>query len=132
MRRPCMMSMLETIAERHRGLPVHYVHGTRDGTTHAMGAHARALAEWSGGDITVTTFYEKPRPEDRRGRDYDHEGLITVPWLTDNTPAEAVYYLCGPRPFLRAFVGGLAHEAGVPSEHIRYEFFGPADEILAA
>ena len=127
-----MMSMLETIAERHRVLPTHYVHGTRDGATHAMGAHARALAEQSGGAITVTTFYEKPRPEDQRGRDYDHEGLITVPWLTDNTPAEAVYYLCGPRPFLRAFVGGLAHEAGVPSEHIRYEFFGPADEILAA
>jgi nitric oxide dioxygenase len=37
-----------------------------------------------------------------------------------------VYYLCGPRPFLRAMVGGLA------LNRILYEFFGPADELLAA
>jgi nitric oxide dioxygenase len=45
--------------------------------------------------------------------------------------AEADYFLCGPRPFLRAFVGGLAR-AGVASDRIHYEFFGPADELLAA
>jgi nitric oxide dioxygenase len=44
---------------------------------------------------------------------------------------EAVYYLCGPRPFLRALVGSLAR-TGVPLGRIRYEFFGPADELLAA
>ena len=45
--------------------------------------------------------------------------------------AEAIYYLCGPRPFLRAFVGGLARH-GIPLARIQYEFFGPADELLAA
>lgn len=39
--------------------------------------------------------------------------------------------LCGPRPFLRAYVSGLAR-IGVPLQRIRYEFFGPADELLAA
>ena len=39
--------------------------------------------------------------------------------------------LCGPRPFLRAMVGGLAR-TGVPLGNIHYEFFGPADELLAA
>jgi nitric oxide dioxygenase len=35
--------------------------------------------------------------------------LISGSWLARNTPVEeAVYYLCGPRPFLRAMVGGLA------------------------
>jgi nitric oxide dioxygenase len=83
-------------------------------------------------NIRATTFYIEPRPEDRPGKDYDHEGMITVEWLQAHTPlAEADYYLCGPRPFLRAFVGGLAL-AGVPSDRIHYEFFGPADEILAA
>ncbi len=53
-------------------------------------------------------------------------------WLRANTPLnEAGFYLCGPRPFLRAFVGGLAL-AGFRSNRIHYEFFGPADEILAA
>ena len=33
------------------------------------------------------------------------------------------------KPFLRALVGGLARE-GVSPDRIRYEFFGPADELL--
>ena len=40
-------------------------------------------------------------------------------------------YACGPRPFLRTYVSGLAR-AGAPLQRIRYEFFGPADELLAA
>jgi nitric oxide dioxygenase len=124
--------MLETLAERHPSIPAHYVHGTRDGSTHAMGTRARGLAARSGGAIKVATFYERPRPEDRRGDGYDEAGLITVDWLRSNTPmAEADYFLCGPRAFLRAFVSGLAR-AGVAADRIHYEFFGPADELLAA
>jgi hypothetical protein len=37
----------------------------------------------------------------------------------------------GRCPFLRAMVGGLARK-GVPLNNIRYKFFGPADELLAA
>jgi nitric oxide dioxygenase len=42
-----------------------------------------------------------------------------------------MYYLCGPRAFLRGMVGGLAR-MGVSLNNIRYEFFGPAAELLAA
>ena len=126
-----MMSMLETIASQHPTVAVHYVHGTLNGSTHAMKDRVRFLAQ-AHPNIHATTFYVEPRPEDRRGVDFDHEGLISAEWLKANTPlAEADYYLCGPRPFLRAFVGGLAL-AGVRSDRIHYEFFGPADEILAA
>src|SRR3546814_2285232 len=38
-----MVSMLETIVERHRDVPVHYAHGTLDGSTHAMEPHIRSL-----------------------------------------------------------------------------------------
>jgi nitric oxide dioxygenase len=66
------------------------------------------------------------------GQSHDAEGLITTEWLAGNTPLhEADFYLCGPRSFLRAFVGGLAR-AGVPPQRIHYEFFGPTDELLAA
>jgi nitric oxide dioxygenase len=83
-------------------------------------------------NIRATTFYVEPRPEDGLEDDYDHESLISIDWLRANTPLdEAGYYLCGPRPFLRAFVSGLAL-AGVRSNCIHYEFFGPADEILVA
>lgn len=73
-----------------------------------------------------------PDPGDRLGRDYDECGLIRGAWLARHTPLEAaIFYLCGPRPFLRGMVGGLAR-TGVPLGRIRYEFFGPADELLAA
>ena len=127
-----LMSMLETIAERNPGPSAYYVHGTKHGGTHAMGARARDLAAQSDGRIRVTTFYEDPRPEDRRGEDYDETGLITTEWLNQNTPLqEADYFLCGPRGFLRSFVSGLAQE-GVAADRIHYEFFGPADGLLAA
>ena len=96
-----------------------------------MGEHARELASQAR-NITVRTFYNAPDPSDALGRDYDERGLINADWLARNTPTqEASYYLCGPRPFLRAMVGGLAR-TGVPLGQIHYEFFGPADELLAA
>lgn len=126
-----MLSMLESIAAERPELEVHYVHGTRDGGTHAMGARTRELAAGNP-RIHVTNFYETPRSHDAAGRDYDVAGCISPEWLLANTPVrEADVFLCGPRPFLRLFVNGLI-KAGVPADRIHYEFFGPADELLAA
>ncbi|WP_375293485.1 hypothetical protein [Novosphingobium sp. G106] len=78
------------------------------------------------------TLSEPPRADDVAGRDYDHDGLIDEAWLTAHTRIEeANNYLCGPRPFLPAFVATLSL-AGVASDRIHYEFFGPAYELLAA
>ena len=126
-----MMSMLESIVQSGGGRPVWYVHGARDKRVHAMGDHARELAA-QGRNVTVRTYYEAPEAGDVAGRDYDEAGFISVDWLADHTPVgEATCYVCGPRPFLRAYVSGLAR-TGVPLQRIRYEFFGPADELLAA
>lgn len=126
-----MLAMLETIAAKHGDLPVHYVHGTLDGTTHALRAEVEALAERHA-NIRVTNFYQTPQPGDVLGRDYQYAGLIDAEWLSNEAAAgEADYYLCGPRPFLRAFVSALSL-AGIPAANIHYEFFGPADELLAA
>jgi nitric oxide dioxygenase len=126
-----MVSMLEHIVRSGSGRPVWYIHGAENGRVHAMGAHVRELAAQAR-NVTFCTFYNAPEPGDQIGRDYDGRGLITGGWLARHTPIEeAVYYLCGPRPFLRGMVGGLAR-TGVPLSRIRYEFFGPADELLAA
>lgn len=126
-----MVAMLESLVETGAAVPIHYIHGTHDRETHAMRAQVRALAA-RGGDVRVTDFHQTPLSDEVAGRDYDHAGLITDDWLLANTPvAEADYYICGPRPFLRAAVATLA-QAGVASARIHYEFFGPADELLAA
>ncbi|KQT42078.1 dihydropteridine reductase [Aureimonas sp. Leaf454] len=123
-----MISMLESLVERRVDVPVHYVHGTQDGSTHAMGDHVRKLAE-TGRSIRVTTFYQCPRVQDVLSESHHVDGLVTVDWLRENTPLEeADYYLCGPKPFLAAFVHGLAR-VGVRASRIHYEFFGPADNL---
>jgi len=125
------LSMLRA-AEEQVGQSVHFIHGTQSGATHALGDEVRSMTTASKGRIQATTFYECPRPQDRQGEDFDLPGLITPEWLARNTPvAGADYYLCGPRAFLRTFTAALAR-LGVPSAQIHYEFFGPADELLAA
>lgn len=111
--------------------PVWFIHGARNGRVHAMRDHVRNLAA-PGKNVAVRTYYETPDTSDVPGRDFDEAGFISTERVAQNTPkGQATYYLCGPRPFLRAFVGGLARN-GVPLDHIKYEFFGPADELLAA
>jgi len=126
-----MVSMVETIAREHPHLETHYVHGTTSSATHAMDDHVRALSK-DNDNIRVATFYSQPAAADAAGHTHDVDGNITIEWLKENTPiTEADVYLCGPKPFLRAFVSGLSL-AGVPSDKIHYEFFGPADELIAA
>jgi nitric oxide dioxygenase len=124
-----MMSMLETIARTTPRRPTWYVHGAQNGRVHAMRDRVRELTVGNE-NLRLHTFYAEPVAEDRPGKHYDVQGLITAEWLVRQTPHEAAtYYLCGPKPFLAALVVGLQRQ-GVPAERIRFEFFGPADELL--
>lgn len=126
-----MVAMLEALVARGIDVPVHYVHGTHDRDTHAMRDHVRNLAA-KARTVRVTEFHQTPLADEVEGRDYDRAGIITDEWLATNTPvADADFYICGPRPFLRHAVSTLSL-AGVPANRIHYEFFGPADELLAA
>lgn len=126
-----MVSMLAAVAAKQPERPVWYVHGALNGRVHALRNEVRALAAAAPGSNT-RVFYAEPLDNDRLGADYDERGLITADWLAEDTPIDlATYYLCGPKPFLRDIARGLARH-GVPSERIRYEFFGPADDLLDA
>ncbi|MFS8054105.1 NO-inducible flavohemoprotein [Rhizobium sp. BR 317] len=126
-----MVAMLEALVAEGHDVPVHYVHGTHDRETHAMRDHVRALAAGAKA-VRVTDFHQTPLADETADRDYDVAGIITDDWLVSNTPVgEADYYICGPRLFLRSAVSALSL-VGVPSNRIHYEFFGPADDLLAA
>lgn len=126
-----MVSMIESLVATAPEASVHYIHGTHNNATHAMREHVRSLAA-KAPNARATFFHQTPDSDEVAGRDYDHEGIITSDWLVANTPVrDAAYFICGPRPFLRAMIAGLSL-AGVSSDRIHYEFFGPADELLAA
>jgi nitric oxide dioxygenase len=124
-----MISMLESIAAEAPDRLAWFIHGALNGRVHAMGEHVRGLVA-NRANLSARTFYAEPDPQDRPGAHFDEAGLITTDWLVANTPSErATYYLCGPKPFLAALTHGLTR-AGVPAERVRFEFFGPADELL--
>lgn len=124
-----MIAMLEAIVADYPGTQTHYVHGTLDGSTHAMRDHVRALGEGRP-EIHATTFYERPRAQDEAGRDYDRAGYIDLDWLKANTPFdEADFFICGPMPFLRKFISEIL-AAGVPADRLHYEVFGSSEELM--
>lgn len=124
-----MIAMMEAIADRHPKLKAHFIHCAINGAVHAFAPHVKELASKHGG-TDVTVFYSAPRAEDVQGHNYDHAGLLSMDFLEKNTPLnDADYYVCGPLPFLKAFVSGLAN-AGVPTSRIHYEFFGPVEDLL--
>ena len=105
---------------------------SRDLATASGNAAAVTSIAANAAAIEVVDFHQTPLSDEVAGKDYDHSGIITDEWLIANTPVpDADYYICGPRPFLRHAVSALSL-AGVRSDRIHYEFFGPADELLAA
>lgn len=123
-----MVSMLESIVTTQPDRPTWWVHGALNGRVHAMRNLVRDLTRQAS-RVAATTFYAEPRDDDHVGTQFDVHGLISARWLAEHTPmTQATYYLCGPKPFLHALVGGLLAE-GVAEDRIRYEFFGPADAL---
>jgi nitric oxide dioxygenase len=51
-----------------------------------------------------------------------HEGVLDLAEV--ELPAGAVYYLCGPLPFMQAVRSALL-DRGVPAQDVQYEVFGP-------
>ncbi len=124
-----MICMLEALAAENSRTPVQFVHTTTSGLTHGFGKHIRELVSRLP-NASSTIFYTSPRDADVPGRDYDQAGRPTTDWLKANTPvSDADYFVCGPIPFMRTFVNGLT-EAGVPTDRIHYEFFGPVEELI--
>ena len=123
-----MISMLNAIVESGSKRPVWFVHGTRDGREHAMGAHIRRMAV-ENANVNVHVSYSQPRPEDSEGGDYDSRGYVTIDLLKRVLPpAPYDFYLCGPTAFMKSLYNGLL-EWGVPPSRVYYEFFGPVSAL---
>ena len=57
---------------------------------------------------------------------------FTTHRFRDCTPfADADFYFCGPKPFMQNMHACL-QELGVDEHRVRYEFFGPKEELVTA
>jgi nitric oxide dioxygenase len=125
-----MVSILDTLVDRRAARPVWYVHAALRGRHHALKQHVRAVAG-EHDNVNAVVSYEFPGDEDVPGKDYDVAGRITLDWIKRTLPiAEADFYFCGPKGFMRMLVLGL-RALDVPEEHIHFEFFGPPQDLYA-
>ena len=126
-----MMSMLEALDRAGSNRSVYFFFALRHSGDHVFHSRLRAIAERRP-NLRMRVFYEQLREQDVVGRDYQHVGRIDIATLREHLPSlEMEYYICGPSGMMKALTEGLA-EAGVSTEAIRTESFGPSSAALLA
>ncbi len=94
--------------------PVWWIHAARDGAHLPFADEVRGLAATKA--VTTRVTFSRPRPEDRKGADYDRAGHVDQDLLRElDLPATATYYLCGPGPFMDAVTAALTAVGVEPS-----------------
>lgn len=120
------MSMLESAAAS--GRPIRFIHAARHGGVHAFRERVDLLAA-AHDNVRALYVYDAPRDGDE-----PHEvGYVTDALLARHLPEDrdVDLYLLGPKPFMQA-VYRAGRALGVPTAQLRYEFFGPAEELVGA
>lgn len=119
-----LVSMLHALSDEEGDRPVVFVHGARDGAHHPLAKEVSSLTKKRSG-IRTHVAYSRPRPEDRRGRDYDSESRLDAALLAELAPDPNTHFLlCGPLGFMAAIQSGL-EARGIAPERIHSESFGP-------
>jgi len=120
-----MLCMANAIAASGSKREAWFFFGVRNAREHIHKAEIDKLAA-ENDNIHVHVCYSKPSPADVKGRDYQHEGRVSIELLKELLPSNNFeYYLCGNGAFMKSITDGL--EAwGVPEKDVYFEAFGPA------
>lgn len=120
-----VLSMLNTLVAQGSRRDIWFFHGIRNRSEHVMKEHLEAIAR-ENPNVRLHICASKPDPDYQLGRDYQHEGRISVELFKTLLPSSNFdYYLCGPGPMMKDVTEGLK-EWGVPESNIHYETFGPS------
>lgn len=123
-----MVSMMNTLVDVSPERPITFIHAARNSEVHAMKQTITELAK-DKPQVRVYWCYSEPTAEDLRNKTFDKEGFITSDWLKEIVPdSGAVYYFCGPVPFMKE-VNAALRAIEIPQSDIHYEFFGPAGSL---
>jgi ferredoxin-NADP reductase len=120
-----MLAMANAITASQPGREARFFYGVRNRNEHIHKAEIEKLAAVND-NIRLHVCYSRPAPGDVKGRDYQHEGRVSIDLLKQVLPSNNFeYYLCGSGAFMKSLTDGL--EAwGVPDKDVHFEAFGPA------
>lgn len=126
-----LLSMAKSILHANPDASIFFVQAARNSKAHAFADELRNLAQ-ACPNVQTKVLYDAPLPGDLEDGKCDAAGFVTTELLRDWTPyADADFYFCGPKPFM-ANVHASLQTLGVDEQRIRYEFFGPKQELVAA
>ena len=125
-----LLAMAKDLAHRDPGREVFFLHAARNSLIQPFADELRALAAGSNGDVHVR--FDQPLADDFEAARCHSVGLIDADFLRSWAPCDrASFYFCGPKPFMQSAYSALK-DLDVDDARIRFEFFGPRQEILAA
>jgi nitric oxide dioxygenase len=126
-----LLSMAKSIIQTNPDASIHFIQAARNSKVQAFAGELCKLAE-AGPNVSTMVIYDSPLPGDVEGGKCDSTGFVTTELLRDWTPySEAAFYFCGPKPFMQNIHASL-QELGVDEHRVRYEFFGPKEQLAAA
>lgn len=120
-----MVSMLETLASNQSTQSINFVHAARNSDIHAFHDHVTELVT-ALPNASYTYGYSDLESKEHG----DFKGYLTKEVLEKTVTENTICYIVGPIPFMK-HVAHLLNEIGLSDENIRYELFGPAQDILA-
>ena len=117
------ISMLDATAVSER--EIQFIHCAINSRVHAFRDHVDEMAEQHD-NVRPHYIYSEPLPDDEA----HGKGLISRETLDQLLPEDrdVDLYFLGPKPFMRS-VRRIVNDLGVPRDQVRYEFFGPLEEL---
>lgn len=119
------ISMLNSAIDS--GRRIHFIHAALNSEVHAFREHVDQLAA-ANDSLKPCYIYNEPRP----GCHPHARGLISAELVAEQLAGESDvdYYFLGPKPFM-VQARRIAEELGVPANQVFFEFFGPAEDLVA-
>ena len=125
-----LLSMAKSIMHANPDASVYFIQAARNSKVQAFADELRNLAD-AGPNVKTKVIFDAPLPGDVENGKCDDTGFVTSNLLRNWTPfSEASFYFCGPKPFMQN-IHTCLKQLGVDEHRVRYEFFGPKEEIAA-
>jgi nitric oxide dioxygenase len=120
------LAMLNSVASS--GRQIEFIHAALNSNTHAFRDHVDTIAARHS-NVRPFYIYDQALQSDTPHA----RGFISAELLQERLPKDrdVDLYFLGPKQFMQAAYR-IAAELGIPRQQIRYEFFGPLEDLNAA